>query len=256
MGGLFDREITVCHAVKEEMIKQGWFPAQRIFPVYNGVDLAKYNGMKKNVEIIKREIGIDPRHLVVGLVANLRRVKGIKFLIEAASLICEKRSDVKFLIIGGNMKEPDYTQDDMEALAKTLKVDQNVHFIGARNDVPDLISVFDIAVVASLSEGFSNTILEYMASSKPVVATAVGGNPEAVVQGKTGLLVPPGDSYALAEAILSILNDREMALEFGTAARKRAEEKFSLSSMIKSYENMFEQVINAKNGASGLSEDN
>ena len=245
-GRLFDREITVCYAVKEEMIKQGWFPAQRIFPIYNGVDLAEYNVMKKDTEIIKGKIGIDPRHPVVGLVANLRKIKGIQFLIEAASMICEKRSDVEFLIVGGNSKESGYRREDMESLAKRLEVGQNIHFLGKRSDIVDLISLFDVAVVASLSEGFSNTVLEYMASSKPVVATAVGGNVEAVVHGKTGLLVPPGDSPALAEAICAILNNKEMALQFGMAAKKRAEEKFSLENVIRSYENIFDQVINAR----------
>jgi glycosyltransferase involved in cell wall biosynthesis len=246
-GRFFDGEITVCYAVKEEMIKHGWFPPQRIFPIYNGVDLKEYGVMKKDSEIIKAKIGIDAGRPVVGLVANLRRVKGVHILIEAASMICKKRSDVEFLIVGGNnTDESGYRREDIEALAKKLELGQNIHFLGKRSDIPDLVSIFDVAVVASLSEGFSNTILEYMASSRPIVATAVGGNAEAVVHGKTGLLVPAGDFPALAEAICTILDNKEMAFQFGTAARKRVEEKFRLDVMLRNYENLFERIINSR----------
>jgi glycosyltransferase involved in cell wall biosynthesis len=125
-----------------------------------------------------------------------------------------------------------------------------LHFIGGRRDIPDVISLFDVAVLTSLSEGFSNVILEYMASSKPVVATNVGGNPEIVVHGETGLLVPPTDSAALASAILSILKDKEVGLRFGKAGRKRVEEKFSLDVMLRNYENLFERVITSKGNVS------
>ena len=124
-----------------------------------------------------------------------------------------------------------------------MGISQNLYFLGGREDVADLISIFDVAVLASLSEGFSNVILEYMASSKPVVATEVGGNPELVVHGETGLLVPPADAHTLADAILSILEDKEAALRYGAAGRKRVEDKFELGKMIRQYEDLFERVI-------------
>ncbi len=243
IGGFFDREITVCDAVKQEIVKQGWFPEKRIVSIYNGVDLREYNTCRRTCSDIKKEIGIDPAHPVVGLVANLRRIKGITYLIEAASRICKRRSDVEFLIAGSDTTDMGYSISSMQTMAEKLGVSRNVHFLGRRRDVPEIISIFDVAVVASLSEGFSNTILEYMASSKPVVATTVGGNAEAVVQGETGFLVPPGDSHALAEAIWSILDDPITAQQFSTAAKKRVEEKFSLEHMIENYETIFKQVI-------------
>lgn len=246
LGRFFDREITVCEAVKQEMIKQGWFPAQRIFPIYNGVDINEYGRTNNNIASIKNKNGIHADHSVVGLIANLRSIKGIGYFIEAASIIRKKRSDVEFVIIGGKAKDPDCTQEKLELLAESMDVDRNVHFFGKRRDIAELISLFDVAVVASLSEGFSNTLIEYMASSKPVVATTVGGNAEAVLHGETGLLVPPGDSQSLATAILTLLENKKMALRFGMAGRKRAEEKFSLENMIKNYEDCFEQVITAR----------
>jgi glycosyltransferase involved in cell wall biosynthesis len=153
---------------------------------------------------------------------------------------------VEFLIVGDDLNEPGCTRKDMESVANKLNVRRKVHFLGKRNDVRDLISVFDVAVVPSLSEGFSNTILEYMASSKPVVATDVGGNREGVLHGETGLLVPPEDSYALAQAIMTVLEDKDLALRFGRAGRRRVEENFSLEKMVTNYEHLFEQIIACK----------
>jgi L-malate glycosyltransferase len=246
MGRLFDRELTVCYAVKEEMIKQGWFPADRIYPVYNGVDLRVYGKNGNDLDLIKRNIGIESGRPVVGIIANMRKIKGIQYFIEAASSLHKQQEEVEFVIIGGDTLDPGYTIKDMQAMAEKLGVSRNVHFLGRRGDIPELISIFDVAVVASLSEGFSNTIIEYMASSKPVVATRVGGNAEAVLHGQTGLLVSPEDPEELAEAVWLLLRDKETALQFGAAGRKRAEERFSLGHMIKNYEHMFEQVINRK----------
>ncbi|MFA5074095.1 MAG: glycosyltransferase [Nitrospirota bacterium] len=249
LGRFFDAEITVCHAVKEEMIRLGWFPAERLFPIYNGVDLKMYENSRyvNTADQLRTMIGLQAGQPVVGLIANLRRIKGIQYFIEAASLIHSKKPDVQFLIVGNDMQNPGYTMADLKQFARNLHLEKNIHFLGMRPDIPGIISVFDIAVVASLTEGFSNTILEYMASSKPVVATKVGGNSEAVLHEQTGLVVPPGNSSALAEAIWSILEGPDAAQRFGIAGRKRAEEQFSLDMMIRNYEHLFERVIQNRN---------
>ena len=101
--------------------------------------------------------------------------------------------------------------------------------------------MFDVAVNSSLSEGLSNTVIEYMASSKPVVATNAGGNSEVVIDGETGFIVSPKDSNALANAILSILENKEMGIRFGISGRRRIEENFSIEKMITNYQNLFEK---------------
>lgn len=240
-GKLFSAVITVSDAVREEMIKHNWFHPDRIFTIYNGIDTEEYKGADKK-EKIKEVIGIEDGHSVVGLIANLRKIKGIKYFIEAASIVKKTDSRVKFLIIGADMNESGCTKDELELFAKKCNVDKEVHFLGKRTDIPDIISIMDIGVVSSLSEGFSNAILEYMAASKPVVATDVGGNREAVIHGETGLLVSPKNAIALAEAILSIVKDKEMAFQYGTAGKKRIEENFKLRMMIRKYEELFEKV--------------
>jgi L-malate glycosyltransferase len=242
LGGYFDGVVTVSDAVKQEMIRRDWFPALRIFSIYNGVDLKKYD-LPKNQVRLKRQLGITPDHMVVGLIGNVRRIKGLHHFIEAAAIVHKQNADIQFIIVGGGPFQKGYTISDLMQLAKENDVLQNLHFVGHREDIPELISLFDIAVVASLSEGFSNSILEYMASSKPVIATRVGGNAEAVCDGKTGLLVSPADPRALATAIWSVIADKKVTSQFGKAARIRAERLFSLDEMIKNYESYFEYMI-------------
>ena len=244
-GRFFNGVIAVSHGVEEEIVRRGWFPKNRVITIYNGVQLKDYTD-GQDVDEIKANIGINRDRLIVGTVANLRWVKGIQWLIEAASIISKHNPEVEFLIIGDDLNEPGCTRKDMESVANKLNVLGKVHFMGKRNDVRDLISVFDVAVVPSLSEGFSNTILEYMASSKPVIATDVGGNREGVLHGETGLLVPPKDSLALAQAIRAVLEDKELALRFGRAGRRRVEENFSLEKMVTNYEHLFEQMMTCK----------
>ena len=251
VGKYFDSVIAVSNAVRKEMIKLRWFPEKKIFTIHNAIDPTGY-GNTNGMDALKRKIGIDPKRQVVGSVANMWKIKGQQYFIQAASLVHSQNRDVEFLIIGGDESKYTSTETELKRLGQKLGVSQNLHFLGKRDDVADLISTFDVAVVASLSEGFSNAILEYMASSKPVVSTDVGGNREAILHGETGLLVPPADAYALGKAILSILENGEMALRFGLAGRKLVKERFSLEIMLRKYENLFEQVMISQKDTSVL----
>jgi glycosyltransferase involved in cell wall biosynthesis len=244
-GRYFDSMVAVSNAVKQEVVRRRWFPEERIFTIYNGINTGNY-GNAHNGTALKRRLEIDPESPVVGMVANLRKIKGYHYFLDASSIIHRYNRNVQFLIIGNDWTQPGFTITELKRYGEEIGVSQNLHFLGEREDVADLISLFDVAVLASLSEGFSNVILEYMASSKPVVATEVGGNPEIVVHGETGLLVPPADAHALANAILSILKDKETALRFGIAGRKRVEDKFELGEMLRQYEDLFERVISTE----------
>ncbi len=244
VGRFFDGVVTVCDAVKRKMSELKWFPEDKIFTIYNGVDLDTFK-YQDSAEI-KKNFGINADHIVVGMIANFRAVKGIKYFIEAASKITKYNSKVDFLIVGEDMYEPGYTKRDLEFTAKEKGIFEKCHFLGRIDDIHNIISIFDIAIVPSLTEGFSNVILEYMASAKPVVATDVGGNREAVIHGVTGLLVPPKDSDAIAEAVISIMKDNKFGERLGNNGRIRVERSFSLEMMIKKYEEFFEKV--AKSG--------
>jgi glycosyltransferase involved in cell wall biosynthesis len=244
-GKYFDSVVAVSNAVRQEVIKRRWFREGRTFTIYNGINTAHYEKTHDGITL-KNKLGIHPKYPVVGIVANIRKIKGYHYFLEASSMIHRSNRNVQFLIVGNDWTEPGFTIADLKRYGEKIGVSQNLHFLGEREDVADLISLFDVAVLASLSEGLSNVILEYMASSKPVVATEVGGNPELVVHGETGLLVPPADAQALADAILSILEDEEAALRYGAAGKKRVEDKFGLGKMIREYEDLFERVLSTE----------
>jgi glycosyltransferase involved in cell wall biosynthesis len=241
VGRYFDGVITVSDAVRKEVIRRGWFKEGKVWPIHNGIKVEEYTN-HVNREAIKRSIGIEANKYVVGLVGNVKTIKGIRYFLQGASLVCAENSEVEFVIIGGDLKEAGSSMNDMKLLAKRMNIADRIHFLGEKKEIGELISIFDVAVLSSLSEGFSNVLLEYMACAKPVVATDVGGNKEAVIDGETGLLVPPENAHRLAEGINVFLGSRKIASRCGLAGRRRVEEEFSLKRMIQKYEDIFEYV--------------
>ncbi|MBI5049486.1 MAG: glycosyltransferase, partial [Nitrospirae bacterium] len=133
--------------------------------------------------------------------------------------------------------------EKIEQMVQESMMQSNVHFLGTRRDVSQVISAFDVAVMSSDFETFSNAILEYMAASKPVVATNVGSTAELVIDGETGYLIPCRDSEAMAKAIMRLLKDKELAKKMGEAGREKVREKFTIEKMIEKYESLFAGLV-------------
>jgi glycosyltransferase involved in cell wall biosynthesis len=131
----------------------------------------------------------------------------------------------------------------LKAKARELGINNRVEFLGHRNDIPELLARCDLFVLPSLYEGFPLSILEAMAAGKPVVATAVGGTPEAVIDGVTGYLVPSGDVPALATAIRKVLTDPVLAYKMGLSGRERVQNVFSLDMMVQSYAQLYQDLL-------------
>jgi glycosyltransferase involved in cell wall biosynthesis len=152
----------------------------------------------------------------------------------------------KFLIIGDNSFEPQY-REELKQQVVTLGLQDHVIFTGFRLDVPDILSSLAVSVLPSVSgEGLSNSLLESMAAALPVVATNVGGTPEVVVDGETGLLVPCRDSAALAEAICRVLLTPGLRQTFGQAGRRRVLDHFSNERMIRTVERLYEELLETR----------
>jgi glycosyltransferase involved in cell wall biosynthesis len=134
----------------------------------------------------------------------------------------------------------------LEALARELQIVDRVMFLGHRYDVPNLLPLMDVAVLCSLHEGSSLTLLEAMAAGRAVVATAVGGNPELVLDGVTGLLVPARSPEALADAIVTLLRDPALRASMGQAGKNRVKEHFSIETMVQSYESLYRSLLEQK----------
>ena len=195
--------------------------------IRNGVDMARF-AERPAGERIRRELGIAPKARLVIVVSRLARLKGIEHFLEAAALLKPRYPDARFLIVGETSPPDPAYLEQLQALSAALGVADVVTFTGLRSDVPAVLGAADVAVMPSLNEALSNVLLESMAAGAPVVATRVGGTPEALIDGETGLLVPPGDAGAIAGAVSRLLDDRDLARRLGCAARRLIAERFSV----------------------------
>lgn len=234
-----DLIVANSEAVKRDVVGQEKVEPSRVRVIYNGVDPSVY-GVAADPGFRTR-LGIPVEAKVVGVVANLIHYKGHRFFLQACQEIKRKQSGVKFLLIGDGP-----LRGELEGLARDLRLEEDVLFLGSRRDIPQLLALMDVVVLPSLEEGFPNAILEAMAAGRPVVAAAVGGNPEAVDHGKTGFLVPRKDPQALADAIIELLRDGHLAEEMGKAGRERVNKEFGLDRMIREIQGLYDELLTRK----------
>ncbi len=239
-----DKIICVSEAVKKVALAKERVDPEKLVVIYNGVDVGRFSCQSSAISCqLKEKLGIKEDEFVVGMIANFSWIKGHRDFIAAAQIILKELPNTKFLLIG----EGSLRKEIESAVRRTpYAVREKILFLDSRQDIPEFLSVMDISVNASYSEGMSNTVLESMAAGVPVVATAVDGNLETVADGVTGIFVQPKDTKALAEAIISILNDRELAEKLGKNGRKVAEEKFTAEKMIKNFENLYQRLLRPK----------
>lgn len=227
---LADSYITPSERVRQDLLAYGYYGPDRIDCVPNGVRLAEERPDVR--ERVRREFGIGSGKLLV-VNSRLHPAKGHRYLFEAMAELAG-RWDVRLVVIGNGAHRA-----VLEDLVARLGLQRVVVFAGFRTDVFDVLQGADVAVLPSLLEGLPNNLLEAMACGRPVVATAVDGVPEAVVDGSSGLLVPPANSAAIARAIATILSDESLARRLGQAARERARRLFSLDAMLARSEAVF-----------------
>jgi glycosyltransferase involved in cell wall biosynthesis len=185
-------------------------------------------------------LGWERGDLVVGNVARLSPWKNQECLIQAMHRVVARKPNARLVVVGWGELE-----QELKSQAERLQLQDHVVFLGHKpaGEVYDILAAIDVFALSSRCEGFSLTILEAMVAGKPVVATDIAGVREAVVDGETGLLVPYGDPHALAEALLSLLSDRERSRAMGAAGRKRVEMLFSARTMGQTYERLYEGLI-------------
>ena len=211
----------------------------KLIRIYNGIDLEK--GLYKNSnKDIKKELGIDNKYKIVGIVGRITEGKGHDVFLEAAKIVLSQYSETKFLIVGDTLTEKELKKN-LVVLSENLGISNAVIFAGWRNDVLDVISIMDVLVQASTTfpEGFSRTCIEAMSLDIPLVVSNISGHSEIVVDGETGFIVPPGDAKSMADAILTLINDEHLADKFARNGRKRAEEFFDLNKIVKQIENIY-----------------
>jgi len=226
-------------AVKEAVLTNEKVNSKKVNVIYNGVDLHHHYPSRELRENTRESLGIRDEEIIIGMIANMRHeVKGHRILIKALSFLHKQPYPFKVLLIGDGP-----LRNKFEQYAVRLKVSDRILFLGSRRDINALMNASDLICTPSLSEGFSNTILEAMAVGKPVLASNVGGNPEIVVDGETGILVRPRHAEALAQEISDLLNHQELFLKMGEAGRKQIENHFSAEKMAKEYEAFYEKIL-------------
>ena len=225
---LSNRVTVNSKAVWEDTIQRDFIDPSKLTLIYNGVDSAPFEFARSQRTTIRRKLGIRPHEPVVIVIANLIPYKGHGVVIRAAKQVIAKIPECRFLLAG----EDRGILKDLKNQVMDMGISERVMFLGQRNDIPQLLAASDLSVLASYEEGFSNVVLESMAAGLPVVATDVGGNREAVLDGVTGGLVKPGDPATLAEKIILTLNDPAGANLQGNQGRLRVKRQFTIEKMI------------------------
>lgn len=214
---------ALCREVEE-------VPPERLRVIPSGVPAVR----RKPARTIREELGLGRETLLLGNVANLKKVKDQATLMKAFRTLSQRFGNLH-LVIAGDGPE----RETLRRLSLRLGIRRQVSFPGVREDVASVYGGLDVYVHSSLSEGLSSAVLEAMAFGLPVAATAVGGTGEAVIDGETGLLVPPGDSATMAEAITRILTSPALQRKLGRAAREHVRRCFSQERMILEYQRLY-----------------
>jgi L-malate glycosyltransferase len=233
------------NAVREKLIADGT-SAEKVTVVYNGLDLRRLDTHVSRPEALAMlgvpplDEGRPPRRFV-SIVANMRHeVKDYPMFLRAARRVKEAVPEAAFLLAGeGELS------DSLRALARELGIHDSTFFLGRCENVAELLSVSEACVLSSKAEGFSNSILEYMAAARPVVVTDVGGACEVVVEGETGYLVASGDDATMSARLISLLRDPETARQMGERGRLVVEEKFSCEAQLARTEELYDRLLKA-----------
>ncbi len=227
-------------AIKEITKSKENITTDKLTIIYNGVDVNQFDVPKNSS--LKQELAIPETAPVIGMVANIRPVKGYEYLFSAMEKVAEQNPAAHCLVVGNVHDNSGYFQR-LKTQAEGKGIWSRFRVLQGYKDIPQALSIIDVAVLSSISEGFSNTLLEYMAAGKPIIATRVGGNPEAIKHGRTGFLVPPGDATALADGINQILSNDSFAQSLADNARIRVNREFSLDGMASAHEQYYLNLL-------------
>lgn len=222
-----------------EGTKNGALSPGRAVRIHNGVSLARVEAGAQTGRR-RADLGLTEAHLVVGTVTRLDYAKGLPWWLRAARLIGEQEPRARFVIVGEGRE-----RGQLADLANRLGLGDKLVWTGQQEGV-EYLPVFDLFIQSSLYEGLSLALLEAMAARLPVVATHVGGNPEAVKHGETGLLVPPGDEEALARAALRLLSDDPMRRAMGQRGRALVEQEFTEEMMVARVAALYQYLLSVK----------
>jgi glycosyltransferase involved in cell wall biosynthesis len=232
--------VLVAQYLIPDYIQKARFPESKLTVIYNGIN-AIIPPPQEELKKLKKDLGLCDDDIIIGNVANFRVPKGHNYLIQAAKIVCDNYPQAKFLLIGetdrAGLKQSIIDQINEAELSNNFKI------LGFREDVSKLLHIFDIFMLASISEGLPLSVIEAMFAARPIVVTDVGGLGEMIDDGKSGFLVEPRNPRVLAEKITVLIEQQKLRQELGKMARVAAKQKFSIDKMMKRYQDLYSECL-------------
>jgi glycosyltransferase involved in cell wall biosynthesis len=239
--GLYDRVITISEGIRQVLLEEGVAP-EKVVCVRSAVDMAPYqSGCDR--QWFRESFGLEEDAITLGVIAQLIPRKGHRFLLDAMPRLLADFPGVRLLLFGKGAQEA-----EIRSRAERLGIGDKVMLVGFRDDLPKILPCLDLVVHPALMEGLGVSLLQAASAGRPVVASHAGGMPEAVRDGENGLLVPPGDSDALAEAILRLLSDPPLAQRMGEAGRSLMAQEFSVTHMVEGNLAVYRSLLDQADG--------
>lgn len=247
LGRWMDAVVAVSDAVATELIRLKIAPVAKVHVILLGLELDGFQTGSGSGGGLRAELHLPAQAPLVGAVGRIAPIKGIEYFIEAARQIVQVIPDARFVLIGDGPQ-----RQMLERKVTDARIGDKVWFLGWRKDVVQILPDLDVVVLPSLHEGTPVSLIEAMAASRAVVATQVGGVPDVVEHDRTGLLIPPRDSRAIARAVILLLQDSERRHELGAAARRSVVGRFSLDRLEAEMEHFYRGLLSARlSGATG-----
>lgn len=241
LGRFTDRIIAVGDQQREELVQYRVAPAEKIVSIPLGLEIETMLEAETERGRLRTELGLNGAHRLIGIVARLAPIKAHEVFLEAAVEIDRRVPNVRFVIVGDGER-----RSELEGRARQLGLGEKAIFLGWRKDMRAVYADLDVVVLSSLNEGSPVAIIEAMAAARPVVSSDVGGVSEVVRSGQSGLLVPPRDPSALADAVTAVLNDPAEGERLGKSARAAVYPKYSSSRLVADVERLYLELARQK----------
>tara|TARA_B100000315_G_scaffold179848_1_gene168675 strand:- start:1958 stop:3082 length:1125 start_codon:yes stop_codon:yes gene_type:complete len=236
-----DQIIAVSDATRYHFINEG-IDEKRIVTIHNGIDLKLFDS-SINGTLFRKQFDIKNRNPLVAIIGQVCERKGHEYFLQAAKQIHKKMPNTNFLVVGDDLLNNGKYRLEMENMAEQFGIHHKTIFTGFIGEMPGVLAAVDILVLASLQDPFPRVILEGMAMAKAIVATDVGGVTEALINEETGFIVPPANANVLAEKILILLENNDLAQKMGVKARKRVERNFSIQNSMNKVISIYNKIL-------------
>jgi Glycosyltransferase len=240
LSSMTDKIAALTNRERDEHLEQGIASIEKYTIIHSGVMLQQIMNMNIDVKTGKKKFGISENSNVIGVVGRLVPIKGHKYLVSAAKRIIKEFDNTVFVFVGDG-----YLETRLEKQAEALGVRKNIIFAGWRNDVIEVLDLFDILVLPSLNEGMGKVLIEGMALGKPIVASRVGGIIDLVKNGDNGILVSPRDSDALGEAILTLIRNKKLAQRLGEYGKDNISPEYDTFVMVRQIKDLYECLLSS-----------